>query len=261
MLHGNGSLIEDFLTSGLVQMAARRHRVIVFDRPGYGWSDRPRDTIWTPRAQAELLEAACRKLGIGRAHVLGHSWGTLVALEWALRHPGSVSALTLVSGYHYPTIRPDVVLLAGPSVPVVGDLLRFTIVPVLARLSWPRIVRKLFRPSPTPPHFRQVPKDLVLSPRSIRASAEESALMIPSAARLQHRYRALTTPVSIVAGSGDRVVDPRRHAERLHADIAGSRLFILPGVGHMVLHTDPQSLMAAVDAGAAAARPLPADQP
>jgi hypothetical protein len=83
MLHGNGSLMQDFLTSGLVRMAARKHRVIVFDRPGYGWSERPRSRIWTPGAQADLFSAATRKLGIVRTHVLGHR--SLRTQRWRTR--------------------------------------------------------------------------------------------------------------------------------------------------------------------------------
>jgi hypothetical protein len=45
LLHGNGSIIEDFESSGLIDLAAKDHRVIVFDRPGFGHSDRPRNVI------------------------------------------------------------------------------------------------------------------------------------------------------------------------------------------------------------------------
>lgn len=249
MLHGNGSLIQDFLTSDLVRLAAQTHRVIIFDRPGYGWSERPRDQAWTPAAQADLLAAAVRQLGVERAHILGHSWGTLIAIEWALRHADSVAALTLLSGYYYPTARPDVVLLSGPAVPVVGDLMRFTISPIAGRLIWPRILRKLFGPSATPQHFHEVPRGFVLSPEAIRASAEESAMMVPSAAKLQGRYRDLKMPVSIVAGDGDRIVDTSVQSERLHESIAGSRLRVFPGVGHMVHHIEPRGVMAQISAG------------
>src|ERR1700733_1318636 len=46
-LHGNGSMIQDFVSSGLLDKAARKYRVIVFDRPGFGYSKRPRLTVWT----------------------------------------------------------------------------------------------------------------------------------------------------------------------------------------------------------------------
>ena len=75
LLHGNGSMIQDFETSGLIDLAAKNHRVIVFDRPGFGHSDRPRNVVWTPAAQAELIygalsagRLACNSLGalVGR---------------------------------------------------------------------------------------------------------------------------------------------------------------------------------------------------
>jgi len=63
LFHGNGSMIQDFESSGLIELAAENYRVIVFDRPGYGHSDRPRNVIWTPEAQADLFHAALEQLG------------------------------------------------------------------------------------------------------------------------------------------------------------------------------------------------------
>ena len=42
LFHGNGSMIQDFTISGLVDLLARRNRVLCFDRPGFGYSQRPR---------------------------------------------------------------------------------------------------------------------------------------------------------------------------------------------------------------------------
>jgi alpha/beta hydrolase fold len=48
LLHGNGSMIQDFESSGLIDLASKDHRVIVFDRPGFGHSERPRSVVWHP---------------------------------------------------------------------------------------------------------------------------------------------------------------------------------------------------------------------
>jgi pimeloyl-ACP methyl ester carboxylesterase len=85
LFHGNGSMLQDFMISGLVDLLAQTHRVICFDRPGFGYSQRPRFRIWNATAQAALFVKALNQLGIRDPVVLGHSWGTLVALALSLR--------------------------------------------------------------------------------------------------------------------------------------------------------------------------------
>src|SRR3954470_6793743 len=116
LIHGNGTLIQDFTINGLVDRLSERFRVIVFDRPGYGYSDRPRG-LWTPRAHATLFEHALAQLGVEQAVVLGHSWGTMVAVSLALQAPTLVRSLVLLSGYYFPTARMDVVLSSPNAIP------------------------------------------------------------------------------------------------------------------------------------------------
>ena len=97
LIHGNGTLIQDFTINGLVDRLSDRYRVIVIDRPGYGYSSRPR-RIWTPRAHATLYQEALQRLRVEHAIVLGHSWGTMVAIALALQAPQLVRSLVLLSG-------------------------------------------------------------------------------------------------------------------------------------------------------------------
>ena len=115
LLHGNGTLIQDFMLSGVLDLLARRYHVLCFDRPGFGYSTRPRLRFWTPEAQADLIAGALRRLGVESALVVGHSWGALVALAMAIRAPDLVRSLVLVSGYYFPTPRKDVWLMSGPA--------------------------------------------------------------------------------------------------------------------------------------------------
>lgn len=255
LLHGNGSMAQDFLISGLVDLASTRYRVIVLDRPGYGWSERPRARAWTPAAQADLLGKAVAEIGAtGKIHILGHSWGTLVALEWALRHAERVASLTLAGGYYYPTRRIDALLVSGNAAPVLGDVTRHTMTPMAGRLAWPLILRALFGPAPTPEHFSRFPRAFALSPRSLRAAAEEAAMMVPAASKLQGRYLHLKAPVTILAGEGDRIVSTEEQSVRLHNDIAGSELRVFPRVGHMIHHTDPRGVLDAIQSVGVATR-------
>ena len=247
LLHGNGSMIQDFESSGLIDLAAAKYRVIAFDRPGFGHSDRPRSTLWTPGAQADLIHAALVRIGVERATVVGHSWGCSVAVALGAKYPGLVNGLVLASGYYYPTPRTDVVGMSAPAVPLVGDVLRYTISPILGRLIWPLLMRKIFGPQPVPPKFAGFPKSLAVRPSQIRASAAESALMIPDAFAARDTYSSLRMPVFIIAGAEDRLVDTEAQSARLHREITHSRFRRVPGAGHMVHQTATEAVMAAID--------------
>ena len=254
LLHGNGSMIQDFQSSGLIDLAAKKYRVIAFDRPGYGHSDRPRSTIWTPEAQADLINAALLKIGVSRAIVLGHSWGTLVAVALALKYPQSVQSLILASGYYYPTVRADTLILSAPSIPVLGDVLRYTISPILSRLMWPLLLRKLFGPNPVPAKFEGFPKEMAVRPSQIRAGAAEAALMIPSVHNFQGAYAKLQMPVAIIAGSDDRLIEPEQSIH-LHRDISQSTLQCVNSNGHMIYQTATAQIMSTIDLVAAQNKP------
>ncbi len=111
LLHGNGSLTDDFVISGVLDRLAQRHRVVVFDRPGAGFSERPQGRPWGPVEQAAVLVEAAAKLGVEKPIVVGHSWGTLPAVAWALDHPNRIGALVLASGYYFPSPRLDIVTM------------------------------------------------------------------------------------------------------------------------------------------------------
>ena len=222
LLHGNGSMIQDFESSGLVDLAAKNYRVIIIDRPGFGYSSRPRNVVWTPDAQAQLIRRALERLGVSQAIVLGHSWGASVAVALALKFPDMVGGLVLASGYYYPTLRPDVVALSAPAIPVVGDILGHTLSPMISRLMWPLMIAKIFGPRSAPAKFEKFPKEMALRPSQIRASAAESALMIPDAFHFDDKYAELKMPVVIIAGEQDQLIDIDRQSARLHSAISQS---------------------------------------
>src|SRR3954466_15401360 len=163
----------------------------------------------------------------------------------------TMRSLVLLSGYYFPTARMDVVLSSPNAVPVIGDALRHTISPPLSRLMLPGAIRAMFAPAPVPEHFdRLFPKELMLRPLQLRASAEDAALMTPSAMELQEHYRELKLPVVIVTGGDDQIADVGRQSKRLHEEIPQSELIVLPGLGHMVHHLAPNEVIKAIDRAA-----------
>jgi pimeloyl-ACP methyl ester carboxylesterase len=260
LIHGNGTMAQDYQISTVFERAAKTYRVIAFDRPGYGYSDRPNGKTWHATAQAQLLHKALIQLGVDRPIVVGHSWGTLVALSMALEQPDYVRRLLLLSGYYYPVPRLDVVISAPMAIPVIGHLLRHTISPVFGRIVWPLAVQKLFRPSKQPARFKaEFPVWMSMRPSQLRASAGDGVMMISEAIRLQDRYKELRMPITIMAGSEDLLAISKLHSERLHEEIPHSKLVLIPKVGHMIHQVVPDEVINAIDMAAVSGTTMPDD--
>jgi pimeloyl-ACP methyl ester carboxylesterase len=130
---------------------------------------------------------------------------------------------------------------------VIGDVMRYTISPPVARLMLPGLLQAMFAPAPVTQRFDHAfPKELMLRPSQLRASAEDAAMMTPSVMELQSHYGELRMPTVIVAGSDDQIVDVERHAVRLHHELPGSELTVVPGQGHMVHHLAQGEIVGAV---------------
>ncbi len=250
LLHGSGSMFQDFQCSGLIDLASQKYRVLAFDRPGYGYTERPRSKLWNPEEQAKLISRALRQIGVSRAIVLGHSWGASVAMAMALNDPQLVSGLVLASGYYYPTVRADVLALSAPAVPVIGDVIRYSISPIISRVIWPLIMRRVFGPARIPEKFAGFPKEMAIRPSQIQASAAESAMLIPNAYATRRRYTELSMPVIIIAGQEDQLVDTETQSARLHRELPRSVLHRISQAGHMVHQSATEAVMGALDGAA-----------
>jgi pimeloyl-ACP methyl ester carboxylesterase len=246
LFHGNGTMIQDLTISGLVDLLARNSRVICFDRPGFGHSQRTRSRLWTATAQADLFVKVLRHLGVREPVVFGHSWGTVVAVALALHKEYPIRGLVLASGYYFPTSRLDFWMMSGPAVPIFGDLLRYTVAPIISWAMLPGLFRKLFAPRNISEPFRnEFPKSLILRPKQLKAAAEESAFLIPITAQMQSQYARIDCPVHIVHGKDDKIIEAEQ-SRRLHGAIRHSALNLINEGGHMITHEEPQAIAQAV---------------
>jgi pimeloyl-ACP methyl ester carboxylesterase len=254
LLHGNATMIEDWLACGVFDALAETNRVIAFDRPGFGHSERPRTTVWTPAAQAGLIAGALAAIGCRPATVVGHSFGTMVAAEMALAHPGVAASLVLLGGYYYPSARLDSVLNAPPAIPGIGDAIRYTVSPLLGAAMKPAMEAQIFAPAPVSKGWEEnFPFEMTLRPSQIRAAAAEAALIVPAAASLAPRLAGLTLPVTLVAGDGDKVVSTEAQSKRLAEALGQSELLVVEGAGHMVHHSASEAVVEAIRAAARSA--------
>lgn len=95
-LNGGPGLPCDYLREAHSCLAAKGYRVVAFDQLGTGASDRPTDpALWTIERYVEETETVRKALGLGKVHLLGHSWGGWLAIDYALRYPDNLHTLIL----------------------------------------------------------------------------------------------------------------------------------------------------------------------
>jgi pimeloyl-ACP methyl ester carboxylesterase len=208
--------------------------VIAWDAPGCGGSSDPVGAVTIDDyagAVADLVDA----LGLDSVHLCGQSFGGGLALAVYRYHPRIVRSLVLVSAY------------AGWKGSLPPE-------EVAARLQ--RLRAELGRPPAEwidgylPGFFaRPMPADVLAEVRAImldvRSAGTEAMLSAFADADLRDVLPTVAVPTLLLHGSAD-VRAPRPVADALHAAIRGSRLVVLPDVGHVITLEAPEAFDAEV---------------
>jgi pimeloyl-ACP methyl ester carboxylesterase len=236
-------LIHGFASSTLVwskvflKLADAGYRVIALDMLGYGYSAKPRKGEYTIAGQAKLLMRLLDRLGIPRAIFVGSSYGGAVAATCALDYPDRVEKLILVGAVN--NNRPlafTLMRLFGS--PVFGDvvsplligsrrLLRRRMKRVYDRHSWVLDERRV--------DARHLP---------LRAAGTHRAIIRTvrswDAERISRDAHLIKQPALLLWGENDLEI-PVADAERLHAEIPGSRLIVFLNCGHLPHEEYPEA--------------------
>ena len=262
LIHGASGNTRDF-TFSFVERMKDNYRVIVFDRPGLGWSDRVSDEFSgafttaaeSPLQQAAFLQAAADQLGVSNPIVLGHSYGGAVALAWGLSRPEDTAALVVLSGASNPWPGG----LGEHNVVASSAIGGATVVPLIAAFP-PRgqvdgALDSIFAPQSPPEGYADyIGSGLTLRRETLRANARQVTSLRPHVVEMSARYSTLPMPVEIVHGTADDVVPIHIHSEPLARQIPGAVLTRLEGIGHMPHHSAPAAVAEAIDRAAARAR-------
>ncbi|HEY0331730.1 MAG TPA: alpha/beta hydrolase [Rhodopseudomonas sp.] len=235
LLHGANLCLDD-MRMALGGVLSKRMRVIIPDRPGQGFSEPGPGPVASAEYQVKLLRGLVRQLGAGPLVVVGHSFGGLIALRYALDDPDAVAGLLLINPTTHPRPKglPWFQRLAGL---LIGPLATFTLLLPLSLAMLPRLTQRMFRPEPAPPDYAARSRlTLGLTPRRFSASLREYSELRDQLIGLVPRYGGIATPTVIVAGDADPVVPPKIHAEALAAAMPQAQLVHLAGAGHMAHH-------------------------
>lgn len=247
MLHGASSNLE--VMRPLADRLAQRHRVILVDRPGHGWSTRASLADSTPEPQARMIAEALNKLGVPPSIVVAHSWSGALALRLALDHPARVAGLTMLAPVAYPWPGGVSQYNYAVTAPVIGPLLAHTVTLPLGLLLAESGSRSVFAPQAMPENFvRDSATRLLLRPREFVANAWDLVTLRAAMAEQAPRYASITVPIAIIAGDADKTVSTHIHSQPLAKTAKSTKLTVLNGVGHMIQYAAPDLVVAEIEA-------------
>ena len=241
LIHGLGGQLRNF--SRILDPLAERHRVVLVDRPGSGYSTAPGALQPSLADQARSLASLIDRLALDRPVGVGHSLGGALALVLALNHPGSVGGLALLAPFTRPARRtPAAFALLAVRSPLLRALIAWTAVVPLAQMAPERTAALVFAPEPVPRDFPVAGGGaLGLRPANFQGTSADLVAANDAATDIAARCHELAVPVEILFGAGDAILDPRRHGAATAAAIHGARLETMEG-GHMIPYTQPAAV-------------------
>ena len=238
LVHGLGGQMGQF-NYGVVERLAADYRVVVVDRPGSGYSQRPASSDLL--SQADALAALIDKLNLGRPLVVGHSLGGAVALALALNHPEKVAALTLIAPL---SALPETVPAMFQRLMIPSrwrrQLVAWTVATPLSIRRSPKLMKALFKPE-TPPHDYGTKAGgmLSLQPAQFLATIADLEALPTYLPTLTARLPELRLPVRVLYGRHDAVLDWHTNGQGLAEKVSGATLHLIEG-GHMLPITQPE---------------------
>jgi pimeloyl-ACP methyl ester carboxylesterase len=255
LIHGASSNLEAMRTP-LGDMLAARHRVILIDRPGHGWSSQLNEAAATPAAQARMIEAALEKLATGPVILVVHSWAGALGARMALDYPERIAGLVMLAPVAYPWPGGVGWYNELVATPLIGPLLAYTITLPLGLFVAERAARNVFLPQAMPERFvRDSATLLLLRPREFLANARDLVMLKEAVNQQAPRYSQIKAPTVVISGDLDKTVSTTRHSLPFAKAVPGTRLIVLPGVGHMVQNAAPDLVVGEIEAVIEAAAP------
>ena len=232
MLHGAPT--DSRTWQWMIPDLSRDHTVIAWDAPGFGQSS-DIDDSWRAAQFADALAAFIAALDLERPHVVGHSFGTMVALSFFERHPAIPASLVLVGAY------------AGwaGSLPPAEVARRLDMFLGIAELG------DAFDPKSYPGLFSDlIPADrdqalVSMMRENIRRATVRAAGYTAAETDLRPVLSTIDVPTLLLHGAAD-ARSALANAEALHAAISTSQLVVLPKLGHACVVEAPEACTAEI---------------
>lgn len=229
LLHGYTSSTYVWHTVAPV-FAEKGFHVIAVDLPGFGYSDKPAAFDYAISSQARMLARFMNRLGIGRATLVGSSYGGAVAATLALDYAERVEKLVLVDAVSNDDVKNNLILKLA-AIPVVGEIVS----PFL--LDSKLFLKKRMRETLAPTNHHLITQERIESVwRPLHAADAHHSVLATArnwdANRIEADAHLIAQPTLIVWGENDRTI-PIKNGEKLHESILNSRFVVFKNCGHI----------------------------
>jgi proline-specific peptidase len=239
------------------EVLADERRVVFYDQLGAGNSvvDEPHDpAMWTPELYVEEVDAVREALGLERVHILGHSWGGMLGMQYAAGRPeGLVSLVVESSPPSVPAWMPEIARLRSELPPKVEATLRVheeagtTDSPEYEEAVMVFYKRHLCRAEPWPDWVNECFALLETNPEVYHSMNGPSEFHVIGTIKdwdITDRIGQIEVPTLIFSGRYDEVTPAS--TELAHRLIPGSEYVIMEASSHMSQAEQPEETFALV---------------
>jgi proline iminopeptidase len=240
-LHGGPGLTHDYMLP-LADLARYGYRVVFYDQLGCGKSETTKNVgLFTVERAMEEVEAVRKGMGLKEVHLIGSSYGGLLALEYAVRHQKNVRSLTTIGGIsNMPFVIGEMGRMKSRLPPeVLSSMERHESRGEYASTAYQRGMMVFYKR-----HFCRLeewPKELLFSiehtnPVIFSTMNGPAEFTIVGGLRYwnnQDRLRKIRVPTLVICGKYDEVSP--REARNIHRRIRGSKLVIFPNSSHLAM--------------------------
>lgn len=237
LVHGTGNSLHTW--DEWADRLKGSHRVVRLDRPGFGLTGPNPSGDYTMSYYAGFMRRFLDVMGIGRCIIVGNSSGGRVAWTFAVAEPERVDRLVLLAAAGYPRTTP---LSTGFRI-AMSPLGPF----MLHLISRSAVDGSVLRTYGDASKVTQgvLDRSYEMTLRTGVRDAFGATLRQAQSVDDSRSIATIDVPTLIVWGSADTVI-PATDANRFAADIRGSELVILPGIGHLPQEEDPDETVAAL---------------
>ncbi len=236
LIHGFSA--STYVWKTVAPMLADLHfHVVAVDLLGYGYSDKPSAFDYTIGSQARMIERLMDRLGIGRATVIGSSYGGAIAATVALDYPERVEKLVLVDSVINDDQRENL-LLKLAAIPLIGEF----ITPFL--IDSKTFLKYRMQSTIAPANHHLITRERIEAVRRPLSAADGHRSLLRTtrnwdACRIEQDANLINQPTLIIWGEEDTVI-PIRNGEKLSDEILNSRFIVLKNCGHVPQEEKPE---------------------